>query len=261
MCIKKHLVILGGLGVIGQILWTALSDDYDILMGDLVGYPTANTIHYQQIDVTNYDDLCRFIPTKAHAVINLTAMPRQERIVDVQTFQRMMAVYGQGAYNILQAANEKGVKKVILASSNHVTGMSEEGGISLTGNEIDLSTYPKPDDIYGGFKLAQESWARVMSDVTELSVICLRIGTVVADECTALRQNQRTHRTLLSHVDCATLFRSAIDTDVKFGVYYGVSQNFEKPWSIRSVMDELSYQPTKNSQQRLEECLRITQVK
>lgn len=254
MCERKRVLLLGGLGVIGRILWRSLAKEYQLLVGDLAPSPVYDGIPYRQIDLTDYEALCNNIPKGTYAIINLIGMPRQERVVDVHTFKEMMAVYAEGSYNVLQAACVTGVEKVILASTNHVTGMSEQEGLSLLGKEIDLSTYPKPDDIYGGFKLAQESWARVVSDVTDLSVICLRIGTVVENECEGLRKNKRFRRTLLSQVDCVELFKCAIEANVKFGIYYGVSDNPERPWSIRNAVDELHYKPIRNSEKVLINC-------
>lgn len=255
---RKQVLLLGGLGVIGRILWRGLTKEYKLIIGDLSETPVYESMEYRRIDITDYEELCDSIPKGTCAIVNLAGIPRQDRVVDVHMFRKMMAVYAQGAYNVLQAACATGVAKVVLVSTNHVTGMSEKEGLSLIGKEIDLSIYPKPDDIYGGFKLAQESWGRVISDVSGLSVICLRIGTVVEDECEELKKSTRVRRTLLSQVDSIALFRCAIEAKVKFGIYCGVSDNPERPWSIRNAIEELNYKPSRNSMQVLKDCLSRT---
>jgi NAD+ dependent glucose-6-phosphate dehydrogenase len=49
------------------------------------------------------------------------------------------------------------------------------------------------------------------------------------------------------------LFKCAIESRVRFGIYYGVSDNPDKPWSIQNATDELGFKPRVNSRDLLED--------
>jgi hypothetical protein len=81
-----------------------------------------------------------------------------------------------------------------------------------------------------------------------LSVISLRIGTVKDNEVEFLRSSERATRTLLSKDDAVNLFQAAIEADRRHGVYYGVSDNQERPWEIEDAIKDISYKPSRNYQ-------------
>jgi nucleoside-diphosphate-sugar epimerase len=74
-----------------------------------------------------------------------------------------------GTYNVLQAAQEAGCRRVILASSLHaVLGYGPE--VVVRGDMP-----PRPADLYG----ASKAWAEALGHVYAqrgLSVLCVRIG-------------------------------------------------------------------------------------
>jgi hypothetical protein len=47
----------------------------------------------------------------------------------------------------------------------------------------------------------------------------------------------------LSHKDLVQLIKKSIFSDVKFGIYYGVSDNKNCFWDISNARDEIDYQP------------------
>ena len=81
-----------------------------------------------------------------------------------------------------------------------------------------------------------------------MTVICLRLGTMRIDERAAIGENERFRRTILSHKDATDLFSKALRADIGYGIYYGVSDNPDRPWSIENAIRELGYHPTMNSQ-------------
>ena len=107
-------------------------------------------------------------------------------------------------------------------------------------------------------KLCAELFGYLFSREKDISVICLRIGTVVADELSFLRSNERAHRTIMSRHDTVDIFKKAIETKMKYGVYYGVSDNPGKPWDIFNSINELGFHPEINSEALLEEERKVT---
>jgi nucleoside-diphosphate-sugar epimerase len=157
--------------------------------------------------------------------------------------------------NALEAARRNGVKRVIYASSNHVTGNYEREDpyaqiVKGEYGSFDPSTIPqittrhpiRPDSPYGVGKAFGEAAGRYYADQHGLSVICLRIGTC---NPTGRPQHPRHFGTLLTHEDLLRLVRSAIAApdELRFGVYYGVSANTWRFWDIDDAREDIGYDP------------------
>ena len=74
-----------------------------------------------------------------------------------------------------------------------------------------------------------EAAARWYSEASGLSAICLRIGTVNAEDPP---REPRHFATLLTHAGLLRLVECALEgpADLRFGVYYGVSRNTWRFW-------------------------------
>ncbi|WP_277678931.1 NAD-dependent epimerase/dehydratase family protein [Gracilibacillus dipsosauri] len=242
----KKLVILGGAGVVGEALFHGLKSSYNILNLDrAIGQADAS---HQYVDATKYQELLEKIPEDTDVIINLLRMETSQAIEEVDTFDQMTDVFFKATYYTMHVANTKKIPKVIFASSNHVTDYMEENGLSKLGREITTEDYPYAKGLYGVLKLAAEQAGFIFSLNTELSVINIRIGSVPKEEeLKAVEGNERLKRTLLSKVDLINLFTAAIESDRRFGTYYGVSDNPDKPWDLTNAIKELGYRPKQNT--------------
>ena len=150
-------------------------------------------------------------------------------------------------------ARLNGVKKYIYASSNHVTGMYESDkpyADIISGDYSKIGTYPRitsdmpirPDGYYGVGKAFGESLGRYYSENHDMSLICLRIGTVNQENKPL---NIRQFATLLTHSDLIHLTECCISAleDVRFAIYYGVSKNKWRIWDISNAVEEIGYHP------------------
>lgn len=161
----------------------------------------------------------------------------------------------EGRVNVLEAARLNNVKRYVFASSNHVTGMYEhdEPYASIVAGDYDGLSPPsiplippgwpiRPDSPYGTGKAFSEAAARYYAERYGLSCICLRIGTVRADD---RPKNQRHYATLLTHDDLTRLVDCALQAppELAFGIYYGVSANRWRFWDIANAAEELGYTP------------------
>ena len=157
--------------------------------------------------------------------------------------------------NALEAARRAGVRRFVFASSNHVTGMyeREQPYAAIVAGDyegLDPAATPqiapgwpiRPDGAYGIGKALGEAAARYYSDAFGLSAICLRIGTVNAEN-RPLRP--RHFATLLTHADLLRLVECALSApeELRFGVYYGVSRNRWRIWDLEGAREELGYEP------------------
>ncbi|MCH1624189.1 NAD-dependent epimerase/dehydratase family protein [Ferdinandcohnia quinoae] len=238
---KRKITLIGGAGTIGTILYKGLRNKYDFVILDKNIPDPAE--HYIKVDATNYEQLLNSIPKDSDAIINLLTIKTQNNLSDINEFQKMTEIHFNSSFYVLHAAVKLRIPKVVFASSNHTTDYYENAGFSSLGREITTNDYPYSRGLYGVLKLASENIGHVFASETDnkLSIINLRIGSVRLDESQAVEQDERLSRTLLSHEDTVQLFDLAIQSTVKYGTYYGVSNNPGKPWSTESAWRELGF--------------------
>ncbi|MEH7226262.1 NAD-dependent epimerase/dehydratase family protein [Bacillus sp. JJ1566] len=244
---KKKVAIIGGTGLIGSILEEGLNDKHEIIILDKKVGEHPNHI---EVDATNFDDLLRKIPSDCDALINLLNVNTKNDFKEIAQFRKKTEIHFFASFYILKAAIELGIPKVVYASSNHVTDFYEKDGVSALSREITVEDYPYSRSLYGTLKLASENIGHILAfeEENNLSVINLRIGSVRRDEVKDLQTIPRTNKTLLSHEDVIQLFDLAIQSTVKFGTYYGVSDNKDKPWSTENATRELGFISKLNSE-------------
>ena len=152
-----------------------------------------------------------------------------------------------GTRNVFEAAREVGIKRVIFASSNHVTGAYHGIEPPLFFNkEHDprriLVTDPiRPDGEYGVSKAFGEALARYYASRWGISFICLRIGVVLADDRPV--GHPWFKKGWLSQRDLLQLVNKSLESNVVYGIYYGMSNNAGGFWDITNARLELGYEP------------------
>jgi hypothetical protein len=87
-----------------------------------------------------------------------------------------------------------------------------------------------------------EATGRYYADHFGLSVICLRIGTVNAENAP---RKARERATLLTHRDLVHLVDACIRAtdEVRFAIFYGVSANTWRFWEIGDAQEAVGYRP------------------
>jgi NAD+ dependent glucose-6-phosphate dehydrogenase len=76
-----------------------------------------------------------------------------------------------------------------------------------------------------------------------MSVVCLRFGWVLERP-----HNEQARWQWLSPDDLARLVSGALLSDVRFGIYYGVSNNTQRHWSVENARLDLGYEPVDDSE-------------
>jgi nucleoside-diphosphate-sugar epimerase len=249
--LSKKLLVTGGDGVVGTILKQGLKEKYEITCLDLrkTGDECVTG------DVANLDEIQNYFGGM-DAVVHLAGVGKLEASWD--------SVYRsdiQGTHNVFEAARLKGVKKIVFASSNHVTGLYEKDWpISeivkgeykgLDNSKIPKISYLSParaDTFYGSGKLLGEGLAQYYSSEYGLSIICLRIGTVRPYEW-PLKDEKRFFATWLSHPDLVQLVEKSLEAkNVLYDVFYGVSNNAWRFWDIDHSREVIGYSPVDNAE-------------
>ncbi len=239
MTVEK-LLITGCNGLIGRILLEHLAVSFELYGLDRVSGPKAHNIF--QADIAD--------PRQIQGVMD--QIPFLKYIVhlagDARVDAEWESIYPNnigGTKNIYDAAQAHGVKRVIFASSNHVTGAYEgfPPGLHLRKLQDLITTNDpiRPDGFYGVSKAAGEAIARMYYELYGLESICLRIGSVTKEDDPHV--NPRYASTWLSHRDLVQLVEKSLLAPVAFGIYYGVSNNRKRFWDIANAESEIDYQP------------------
>ena len=240
-----RVLVTGASGLIGGILWEGLGRDYTLtgidLRRDRERGITRGDVSRPRSMARAFRDIDAVVDLATGAAVDL---PWDEVERDIR-----------GRINVLEAARLNNVRRYVLASSNHITGMyeldqpyasivaGEYAGLDATSIPLITAESPiRPDSPYGAGKAFFEAAARYYSEQYEMSCICLRIGTVRADD---RPRELRHYATLLSHRDLVRLVNCALEAtpELAFGVYYGVSANTWRFWDIANAEVELGYEP------------------
>jgi nucleoside-diphosphate-sugar epimerase len=239
------VLVTGAAGLIGGIVIDALSAQYQ-----LCGLDLRRGSHVDWIrDMTK---LQRIQP----------AFDRMDAVVDLAADSSASASWSSvlrnnvpATVNAFEAARRAGVRRIVVASSNHVVGMYEDdepyasvlagrydGLDPATLTRLTAAAPIRPDGPYGAGKAMVEAAARYYAEEYDLSVICLRIGTVNRENRPT---NTRHFATFLSHRDLGSLLRCclAAPDDLRFGVFYGVSANTWRIWDVEHAVAAIGYMP------------------
>lgn len=240
------LLITGYRGLVGQILWRGLVNDFELYGADLTtDEPDHNLFQANVSSLEQVEAVFTQIPNLVY-VIHLAGDPRVNAEWDSVWLNNVA-----GTRNVYEAARMHGVKRVVFASSNHVTGAYEGFPPSLhpQPNPAPITSNDpiRPDSYYGVSKAAGEALARMYYELYGIESICLRIGTVLKDDDPT--RDARHESTWLSHQDLVQLVKKSLLGDVKFGIYYGVSNNRKRFWDISNAMKEIGYKPESDASQ------------
>ena len=134
---------------------------------------------------------------------------------------------------LYEAARRQGVRRIVFASSNHVTGCYPQA------QTIGPLYPPRPDGNYGLSKLFGEGLASRYWHRFGIESVCLRIGTA-----TPAPPDRRALATWISLRDLQRLLAAALTAPgVGFVVAYGMSANSRAFWDTREAWARLGYEP------------------
>ena len=243
-----RLLITGINGRIGTILRNALQDFHDVYGLDRAG---AFSDRILSADVAEYSQVAQVIQqlSPLDGIIHLAGDPKVSA-----DWESILSANIVGTRNIFEAAREFQVRRVIFASSNHVTGAYEgfEPNLHLHTQpeppKISIQDPIRPDSDYGVSKAFGEAVARYYCARWGIEAICLRFGAVLPNDDPTKSPHLR--RIWLSHRDLIQLVKKSLVTNVTFGIYYGVSNNKGAFWDISNARAELGYHPIDDASTR-----------
>jgi uronate dehydrogenase len=152
-------------------------------------------------------------------------------------FDPILAANIAGVYNLYEAARVNGVKRVIFASSNHVTGFYRQDEV------IDAHDPVRPDGLYGISKAFGENLSRFYFDRYGIETACLRIGSSFP-----VPRDRRMLATWMSYDDLERLVVSCLTAPVVgHSIVFGMSAN-RTVWWDNVHARHLGYVPQDSSE-------------
>lgn len=232
----QHLLLTGAAGTLGRALTPplqALAKRLSVsdLQAALALTPLPAGVHATPCDLADADAVHQLLHG-VDAVVHLGGVSVEG------PFEPILQANIRGLHNLYEAARRQGVRRMVFASSNHVTGCYPRSQV-LTPQDP-----PRPDGNYGLSKLFGEGLASLYWDRFGIETVCLRIGTA-----TPTPPDQRALSTWISLPDLAELVRCALKApDVGFLVAYGMSGNTRAFWDTHTAWARLGFVPRNNAE-------------
>jgi nucleoside-diphosphate-sugar epimerase len=262
----KKVLVTGVYGLVGNIVYRRLRASphlYDVygltrrrhhsdrlLSKDALAVPDDRLL---VTDVAVFDAVLEAVQGM-DVVVHMAADPRGE-----QDWDTLLPSNVIGAYNIFEASRRASVKRVLFASSVQALlgymgsepykTMMEARFESLDPASVAPIRHdqpPRAGNIYGASKIWGEALAYVYAYTHGLSCLCLRIGWVPPED----RPPRPEARSMwCSHRDIAQFVERCLNApdDLKFDIFFGISDNTYKMFDIEHTREVLGYKPQDNA--------------
>jgi uronate dehydrogenase len=211
----QKLLLTGAAGGLGQALRERLKANCDVLrLSDRVGLGEAGA--QEEIVLADLADAAAVetMVQGVNAIVHLGGVSVEG------PFQPILQANILGVYNLYEAARKHGIKRVVFASSNHVTGFYRQS------ETITASAPARPDGFYGVSKAFGEDLSRFYFDRYGIETACVRIGSSFAEP-----RDRRMLATWLSFDDLHRLITACLTTPVLgHTIIFGMSDNAVTWW-------------------------------
>lgn len=264
---RRRVLVTGAAGKIaGQVL-PALRTRYDLTLLDarttdrsgnkVEGIETADLLHR---DRDSYRQYFRGVDAVVHcAHVRAAGEDAEDRFsAELKNIEM--------AHNVYQIALEEGVRRVVVASSNHAADYYEPLILDGRWDFVSPNGRALSYGYYGWAKEAYEHLGFVYAVGQEtgrpLENVQIRIGgpretDVARCELGDLRCMRRALAAYISDRDMQQLFTKSIEAGdirdqhgVPFQIFYGISNNPHAFWSIANARKVIGYDPQDNSELR-----------
>lgn len=272
-----NVLVTGAYGRCGTAIIDHLDEEYNITYLNRSDRPADHPYgDYDTYvaDVSDYDSI-RPAFDGQDAVIHLAAYPYVDG-----SWNDVFKPNILGMYNALEAARDAGVETFVFGSTNHVMGQYEaKHAPEIYQPEHGITIYPtdpvRPDSYYGTTKAFGETLGRQYVETEEFEYptrfYALRICTVNSKKYDhpygdaelgvhngdwergseayeravgRMKAMWQSRRDFAHQVKCCLL-----DNSVEFGVFYGVSNNDRRWFSIRNAHERIGYDPVDNAEE------------
>ena len=227
----KCLLLTGAAGNLGRELRPRLKAYCDVLrLSDLMDMaPAGAGEEVQQLPLEDKLAVNRLLEG-VDAVVHLGGVSTEK------TWESILGGNIVGLVNLYEAARAHGVRRIVYASSNHVTGFYRQNEVVSPKDPV------RPDGFYGLSKAFGENLAQLYWDRHQIETVSLRIGSAFGEP-----RDRRMLATWMSFDDTERLVVSALTAPVVgHSVIYGFSNNRTAYWD-NTAARHIGYRPQDSS--------------
>lgn len=227
-----RLLLTGAAGALGQQLRPRLRPRCTLLRVSDVAAMAAAAPGEEVVQAALEDQ------PAIHALLQgIDAVVHLGGISTEQAFEPVLQANIIGVYNLYEAARRHGVKRIVFASSNHVTGFYRQDEV------IDATMPVRPDGYYGVSKAFGENLSRFYFDRYGIETVCLRIGSSFPEP-----KDRRMLATWLSYDDLERLVVASLTAPVVgHSIVYGMSDN-ARTWWDNTPARHIGFRPQDSSE-------------
>jgi uronate dehydrogenase len=228
----RRLLLTGAAGGLGRELRPRLKAYCDTLrVSDIAALGTAAPGEELQVVALQDQSAVHTLLQDVDAVVHLGGVSVEG------PFEPILQANIVGLHHLYEAARKHGVKRIVFASSNHVTGFYRQDEV------IDARAPMRPDGHYGLSKAFGENLAQFYFDRYGLETVSLRIGSSFPEP-----RDRRMLATWMSYDDLERLVVSSLTAPVVgHTVIYGASDN-PTSWWDNTPARHIGYRPQDSSE-------------
>jgi len=216
----QRLLLTGAAGGVGRAMRARLAEFAKVLrVSDLATALPPDAAAHEEVVPCDLADkrAVDALVAGCDAIIHLGGVSVE------RPFEEVLEANIKGVFHIYEGARRHGVKRVIFASSNHVTGFYRQD------EKIDAHALRRPDGYYGLSKSYGEDMAQFYFDRYGVETVSIRIGSAFPQA-----RDRRMMASWLSYDDLQELLRLSLFTPkVGHTVVYGMSNNLVQWWDNR----------------------------
>lgn len=256
----QKVLVTGAYGLVGNVICRHLAqrpDDYEVygfvrrlqpsdrIPEEALYRIPADRLHVA--DLTDFAAVQRAVEGM-DVVVHMAADPAG------RSWESVLHNNVEGTYHVFEACRLAGVRRVVFASTIQVIAgyryQEPYGALyELRYRDMPPEMFPpithtqptRPINLYACSKVWGEALAHTYAWTHGLSCLCVRIGWVVAED----RPRDRGPFLWCSQRDIPQLFEKCINApdDLRFDIFFGVSDNRHMVADIRHARDVLGYEP------------------
>ena len=241
---RKHILVTGMSGLIGGVAGRKLAEKHEVRA---LNRRAVDGVETFQADITDLEAI-RPAFEGVDTVVHMAAF-----LGDSNSTQQI-SVNVWGTYNVFEAAREAGVRRVVFASSGATMHSYEKDEPFRAMVEARYADIPeprplithlspiRPTNLYGCAKAWGEALGRTFSEEHGMSVLCIRIGRVTAED---QPRDARHAAVYLSLRDTAQIVERCVQApdDLRFDIFFGVSDNRARFRDISHPREAVGYIP------------------
>lgn len=227
---RERILITGPGGRVGTRIVPLLREHFSLRLFDhrpVAGESDDETILGDIQDFAALQRACAGVT----AMLHLAAVPDEDDF-----YTRLLPMNLLGVYNAFEAARQAGLKKVLFASTGQTV-------LNYGKTWVTPDMPVRPSTVYGCTKVFGEALARHYSDVHGLAMIVLRICWFQGYDSPLFRSQPEMRTEWISPKDLTQLIVKAIGSDVKFSIFFGISNNTGRHFDISNAQHLVGYAP------------------